>query len=189
MIELFQTALALQRFFKKHQWKFCFIGGIALQRWGEPRVTQDVEVSLLTGIGEEEKFIRLLQSQFSARIARSEEFAVRRRVLLLQSETGVGIDISLGMTGFEELVIGRATLYTFLPRVKLLTCSAEDLIVYKAFADRNRDWSDVESIVVRQGGNLENPRWALVVAAHTNSSSGNHSDSPGYERGEERLPT
>jgi len=24
MIELFQTALALQRFFKKHQWKFCF---------------------------------------------------------------------------------------------------------------------------------------------------------------------
>lgn len=155
MIELFQVALDLQRFFSKHQWKFCFIGGIALQRWGEPRVTQDVDVSLLTGIGEEERFIRLLQSRFSARINRAEEFALRHRVLLLQSGSGVGIDISLGMTGFEELVIKRATPYTFLPRVKLLTCSAEDLIVYKAFADRNRDWSDVEGILVRQKGTLD----------------------------------
>ena len=154
MIELFQVALTLQRFFKKHRWKFCFIGGIALQRWGEPRVTQDVDVSLLTGIGDEERFIRLLQSRFSARINRAEEFALRHRVLLLQSETGVGLDISLAMTGFEEQVIGRATLYTFLPHVRLLTCSAEDLIVYKAFADRNRDWSDVEGILVRQRGSL-----------------------------------
>jgi hypothetical protein len=155
MIELFQVALDLQRFFRKHRWKFCLIGGIALQRWGEPRVTQDVDVSLLTGIGEEEKFIRLLQGQFPARINRAEEFALRHRVLLLQSKTGVGIDISLAMTGFEETVIDRATLFTFLPRVRLLTCSAEDLIVYKAFADRTRDWSDVEGIVFRQEGNLD----------------------------------
>jgi hypothetical protein len=125
-----------------------------LQRWGEPRVTQDGDVSLLTGIGEEEKFIRLLQDQFTKRINKAEEFALRHRVLLLQSKTGVGINISLAMTGFEETGIDRATLFTFLPRVRLLTCSAEDLIVYKAFADRPRDGSDVEGIVLRQMGNL-----------------------------------
>jgi hypothetical protein len=47
MIEIFQVALYPRRFFKKRRWKFCFIGGIALQRWGEPRVTQDLNVSLL----------------------------------------------------------------------------------------------------------------------------------------------
>jgi hypothetical protein len=26
---------------------FCFIGGVALQRWGAPRYTQDVKLSLL----------------------------------------------------------------------------------------------------------------------------------------------
>jgi hypothetical protein len=155
MIEIFQVALNLQRFCQKHRWKFCFIGGIALQRWGEPRVTQDVDVSILTGVGEEEKFIRLLESQFSARIARAEEFALRHRVLLLRSQTGVGIDISLAMTGFEETVIDRATLFTFLPRIRLLTCSAEDLIVYKAFADRTRDWLDVETIIGRQAVPLD----------------------------------
>lgn len=29
-------------------------------------------------------------------------------------------------------------------------CSAEDLIVFKAFADRGRDWVDIESVIVKQ---------------------------------------
>jgi hypothetical protein len=155
MIELFRVALDLQRLFVKYHWKFCIIGGVALQRWGEPRVTQDVDISLLTGIGEEEKYIQLLARRFSPRLVRAEEFALRHRVLLLKSKTGVGIDISLGMTEYEELVINRASLYTFVPRIKLLTCSAEDLIIYKAFADRSRDWTDVEGIIIRQEGSLD----------------------------------
>ena len=39
----------------------------------------------------------------------------------------------------------------------LITCSAEDLIVYKAFADRGLDWHDVETILVRQGNALDFP--------------------------------
>ena len=37
----------------------------------------------------------------------------------------------------------------------LTTCSAEDLVVHKAFASRDRDWSDVETILVRQHGRLD----------------------------------
>jgi predicted nucleotidyltransferase len=37
----------------------------------------------------------------------------------------------------------------------LRTCSAEDLIVLKAFAGRGQDWVDVERIVVRQTGKLD----------------------------------
>lgn len=33
------------------------------------------------------------------------------------------------------------------PGVKLFTCSAEDLIVHKAFASRDRDWADMESVI------------------------------------------
>jgi len=100
-------------------------------------------------------FIRLLLGQFPPRIVKAEEFALRHRVLLLRSDTGIGIDISLGITGYEGLVMQRATPYTYLPRLKLLTCSAEDLVILKAFADRSRDWSDVEGIVARQEENLD----------------------------------
>ena len=33
-------------------------------------------------------------------------------------------------------------------------CSAEDLIVHKAFANRPQDWIDIETIILRQGEKL-----------------------------------
>jgi hypothetical protein len=51
-------------------------------------------------------------------------------------------------------VVARATGFEFLPDASLLTCSAEDLVALKAFADRPRDWSDVKTIVARQQARL-----------------------------------
>jgi hypothetical protein len=56
-------------------------------------------------------------------------------------------------------VVRRASPYQFLPRLKLITCSAEDLIVLKAFANRPKDWMDVEGVITRQ---QRGPRWAYI---------------------------
>jgi hypothetical protein len=53
MIAIFQAARELQVFCDERGWRSCFIGGIAVQRWGQPRVTRDVAISLLTGFGQE----------------------------------------------------------------------------------------------------------------------------------------
>ena len=42
---LFQAALEVQGFMQRQQWRFCIIGGLAVLRWGEPRLTQDVDLS------------------------------------------------------------------------------------------------------------------------------------------------
>jgi hypothetical protein len=52
----------------------------------------------------------------------------------------------------------------FPPDVPLRTCSAEDLIVLKAFADRAKDWLDIEGILIRQLAELD---WAYVRAQLT----------------------
>ena len=157
MIDLFHLSAQLQKIFTSNKWKFCFIGGIALQRWGEPRLTRDIDVCLLTGFGGEEPFIDRLLEKYQSRVPDAKTFALTRRVLLLQSASGIGIDIALGGLPFEETVIGRASQFEFLPDLSLLTCSAEDLIVFKSFADRARDWADVEMIIIRQQGNLDWP--------------------------------
>ena len=36
----------------------------------------------------------------------------------------------------------------------LRTCSAEDLVVHKALAARERDWVDIEGMLLRQGAVL-----------------------------------
>jgi hypothetical protein len=56
---------------------------------------------------------------------------------------------------FEEEMINRATPFEFIPDCSIMTCSAEDLVVLKAFADRPKDWGDIETIIERQGNNLD----------------------------------
>jgi len=63
---------------------------LALQRWGEPRETVDVDLTLLTGFGNEERFVEILLGRFEARIEKAAEFALTRRVLLLRAPSGWG---------------------------------------------------------------------------------------------------
>jgi hypothetical protein len=154
------AAAELQAFCERQGWRFCFIGGVALQRWAEPRETVDVDLTVITGFGGEDTFIEPLLTNFQPRIANAAEFARTRRVLLLRSDSGVGLDIALGALPFEESMVRRSSLFTFPPGIELRTCSAEDLIVLKAFAGRGQDWVDVERIIIKQTGKLD---WTHII--------------------------
>ena len=130
-----------------------------MQRWGEPRETVDVDLTVLTGFGGEEPFIERLLQQYAGRVDEPAEFAREHRVLLLRASSGVGIDIALGALPFEESTVARSSLFSFAGTAPLRTCSAEDLVVMKAFASRPRDWIDVEGIIVRQSGKLD---WGYI---------------------------
>jgi len=60
-----EAAETVQAFCRLQGWKFCFIGGVAVQRWGEPRLTQHVDLTLLTGFGNEETYADTLLAEFS----------------------------------------------------------------------------------------------------------------------------
>jgi hypothetical protein len=153
---LFQTARKIQLFFEEQNWHFAFIGGLALLRWGQIRLTEDVDVTLITQFQNDEYYVDTILEQFCSRIDNGREFALQNRVLLLKSSNGVGIDISLGGLPFEQQLVVRSSLYEYEPQCLLRTCSAEDLIVCKAFAARDRDWADVGTILQRQKGKLDN---------------------------------
>ena len=159
MNEVIRAAAELQTLCESQQWRFCFIGGLALQRWGEPRETIDVDITLLTGFGGESVFVEKLLQHFEARIPNAVEFALTRRVLLARASSGVGLDIALGGLPFEESVVARSSKFTYPNDVLLRTCSAEDLIVLKAFAARPKDWLDVEGVIIRQTGKLD---WTYI---------------------------
>jgi hypothetical protein len=151
---IFSAALEIQEFCHDRGWRFCIIGAVAVQRWGEPRLTQDADLTLLTGFGSEEPFVDTLLASFKGRRADARDFALRYRVLLLEARNGVPLDVSLGAMPFEERAVERASEFAIGEGKSLLTCSAEDLIVFKAFAGRDKDWLDIGGIAVRQAGDL-----------------------------------
>jgi hypothetical protein len=154
---LLDAALDVQTFCHDRGWRFCFIGGLAVQRWGEPRLTQGADLTVITGFGGEAPFVDALLDRFAGRLPDAREFALRNRVVLARSAHGVPLDIALGAMPFEEHAVARASDFAIAPGVTLLTCGAEDLIVFKAFAGRARDWLDIEGIAVRQAGRLDEP--------------------------------
>jgi hypothetical protein len=149
------AALAAQAACEKLGLSFCVIGGVALQRWGEPRFTADADISVLVEPGEELPVAEALLSELPARFDDALGFAARTRVVLARSPGNVGIDIVLAGLPFEARVIGRATPWSLGNGKLLLTCSAEDLLVMKVFAARDKDWADVTSILERQGEKLD----------------------------------
>jgi hypothetical protein len=152
---LIEAARQVQDLLDREGVGFCFIGGFAAQRHAEPRVTRDVDVSVLTGLGNEARIIDLLLTHFESRIDGAREFAMRSRVLLLRTEDDIGIDATLTALPYEAEVIARATAFEFAPGLSLKTCSAEDLIVLKVFAGRPIDWRDVEMVLRRYRKGLD----------------------------------
>jgi len=135
--------------------RFCFIGGLAVLRWGEPRLTRDVDLTIVCAYGSEDSVIDPLLARFAARMDGAQAFALRHRVLLLQAANGVPIDIALGALPFEERAAERATRWQIGADLQLLTCGPEDLVVHKVFAGRDRDWLDVEGVIERQRDTLD----------------------------------
>ena len=152
---IFEAALEIETMCRAAGFEFCFIGGLAVQRWGQPRMTADVDLTIITGFGGEEPYVDALLAKLRPRIADARAFALRHRTLLLAASNGVHADIALGAMPFEERAVDRASPFVISDAASVTTCSAEDLVVHKAFAAREKDWLDIEGIITRQGTKLD----------------------------------
>ena len=157
MIEplLIEAAIEVQSVLSAGGVRSCIIGGLAVQRWGEPRATQDVDFSVLAPVGEEQRPLDLLLAAFAPRRPDARAFVIANRVLLIRSSNGVAANIGLAGSAFEVEILERSSAWNIGAGASIVTCSAEDLVIYKLVAGRARDVADIEGIVRRQGADLE----------------------------------
>jgi len=159
--QLVGAAVRLQEIWQREGFEFCFIGGLAVQHWGEPRQTGDVDATIWTEFGNERPVIDRLLQTLSPRIEDAGGFAMVNRVLLVQEPGGVDTDVSLAAFPFEREVIERSQfilLDALQPEVRL--CGPSDLVILKAFANRSRDWQDIRGILIRSPSKLD---WDLIL--------------------------
>ena len=148
---LLEAAQEIQQFCRSRNWRFCFIGGIAVQRWGEARLTRDADLTVYTGFGDELRYIEELLGAFKSRLENARDFALGHRVLLLRANNGIPLDVTLGALPFEDKAVATASAEEIVAGVQLQLAPPGALVVFKVFADRPQDWLDVEGIIVKSG--------------------------------------
>lgn len=148
---------------------FMVIGGQAVLLHGEPRLTQDVDVTL--GVGPERLNDLLAACDALGLRVLPEDAAtfVRQTFVLPVAEpaTGIRVDLIFSTTPYEAQAIQRAV-GEDLHGAAVPFATAEDLILHKLFAGRPRDHEDAAGVVRRKGVGLDWDyivRWASEFAA------------------------
>lgn len=150
-----EAAWRLHCFLTERGILYVVIGGIAVQHWGEPRFTRDVDVTVMVEPGSERAALEEILSAFPPRIDDALAFALAHRVVLITVPDLCDADISLGLPGYESEVMQRAIEHNIGGGRLIRLCSAEDLIIHKAVACRPQDIADIEGVLIRQKDRLD----------------------------------
>lgn len=150
MIDLIAEAASVQDFVESNGWEFFFIGGITVQVWGRPRMTEDIDLTIFTNLENESEYIATFLERYTPKFSEVEEFALTNRVLPLFAANGIGIDVTLGGLSDTSEALARSSYQRFSPEIELRVCSPDDLIIMKAVAARPQDWIDLENVVTKQ---------------------------------------
>lgn len=140
------------------------IGGIAVIARGVPRQTIDIDATIAAADMDLDVLVQTLAlHQIVPRIDNAVAFARERQVLLLRHQpTGTPLELSLAWLPFELEALGRATLVDF-GGVAARVATAEDLIVLKAIAWRDRDRGDIERLLLLHSAEVDLNRIRALV--------------------------
>jgi hypothetical protein len=148
-----QALRALHIAFEEFALPYMVIGGMANARWGLPRATLDVDVTVWAEDDDLARAIKVLCIRFRPLVEDPLAFVRETRVLPLDV-AGVRADVIFGLLPYERDAIARAV-PSSVGGCLVLFCTAEDLILHKILSDRERDREDVRGILAAQRGKLD----------------------------------
>ncbi|MBI3160888.1 MAG: nucleotidyltransferase [Chloroflexi bacterium] len=140
-------------FFERNDIPYMLIGGLSISVWGEMRVTHDVDFKVSVDMPISE-FRKLVLDHFQERPSNIPAHKKSPHVVHIWASPNVAADILVSIFDYEKKAIQRAVMAEIMG-MPVRVCTAEDFIIHKAIANRDKDWTDVSSILLRQKGNLD----------------------------------
>ncbi len=130
---------------------YLIIGGQAVLLYGEPRLTEDVDITL--GVGPENLNLLLELAQknsWDVLIHDPKTFVQKTLVLPCQDRlSGSRLDFIFSLSEYERQAMKRAHVVA-IGAAQVRFASLEDLIIHKLMAGRSRDEEDIRGMLNRQ---------------------------------------
>jgi hypothetical protein len=130
---------------------YAIVGGIALSHWNVSRFTYDIDIKLLVPDTEYSALRQMLRRAFPHK---ARKHIPESNLIVAAHVEGIVVDFLLALPGYEELIVQRAVAQD-LGDFSIKVCTAEDLIIQKVVAGREKDWPDVEALLIEQWHKLD----------------------------------
>ncbi|NDD31620.1 MAG: hypothetical protein EB084_25500 [Proteobacteria bacterium] len=130
------------------------VGAVALAVWGEARYTLDVDFKISAERDDLHRLLAGLPPDCTP-LGPADEMIERAGLLFVRDADGVRLDLLLCETSFDDEVLRRAVTVELGQGVSARVCTAEDLLIYKLIATREKDLIDATSLIRRQGATLD----------------------------------
>lgn len=126
------------------------IGGQAILVHGEPRMTNDIDITLGIDIDEFPKVAALIDELGLVPLVNEvEDFIEKTRTLPIRDQaTGIRVDLIFSFIGYEREAILRGHQLMMLG-VGINYASKEDIIIMKIVAGRPKDLDDAAGVIIR----------------------------------------
>lgn len=132
--------------FQKEKINYMVIGGIANLYYGSPRLTADIDITVILTPDKAEKVLKILQNSFEPVVGNWKNFAKETFVLpLRERKTKLKIDIIFGISPYEKEAFSRVKRVN-LGRRGFNICGLEDFIIHKLVSGRERDIEDLKGV-------------------------------------------
>ncbi|MCK4771597.1 MAG: nucleotidyl transferase AbiEii/AbiGii toxin family protein [Candidatus Latescibacteria bacterium] len=153
----------------KQELPFMLIGGQAVLLHGQPRLTEDIDITLGISPDELPRVLQVCEDLCLEVLPSDVEAFVRDTYVLPAREPGssIRIDFIFSSLSYERQAIDRAVHIRF-ANTTVPFASPEDLILHKLFSARPRDHEDIQGVVRIQGGKVDwgyIEKWAKEFAA------------------------
>lgn len=150
--KLFEALKSVVSLLEKKELRYAIVGGIANQMWGQARFTYDIDIKLFVPDTDYTGMRETLTSAFPT--SGRPELPLNPLIVSVNIHHVI-VDFLLAAPGYEEHMITRAV-RTTIADLPVWVCTAEDLIIQKALANREKDWQDIQGIVIEQRQCLDN---------------------------------
>lgn len=154
-LSLAEKVLLLDEELERRNVPHAFGGALALAYYATPRATIDIDVNAFVSVEGADAVLEVLRKLGADAPSTAERSRLRRDGQVRVRWDTTPIDLFFSYDAFHESCLERRQRMPFGAGDSIHVLSAEDLIVFKAIFDREKDWRDIDEVAFALGEGLD----------------------------------
>ena len=152
---LSEKVLLIEEGFRQRRVPHAFGGAIALAYYATPRATIDIDVNVFLSVDRADEVLGLLEGLGAEPLSQQGRARLERDEQVRVHWDATPVDLFFSYDTLHDSCLERRQRMPFGEDDTIHVLAAEDLLVFKALFDRDKDWRDIEELVFAMADELD----------------------------------